>query len=270
MVSASKLRRAQATLMAARPFAAKLREMLAHLASGSELAAHPLFQPRSGRRKVLTLFTSDRGLAGSFNNNIIKQAEERMKSEPDAQWELLCVGKKGRDYFARRRWPILEAVTGLRGQPDVAAARRIAQTLIDRFRAGACDSVTLLYSAYISSVRYRTTFLQYLPIDPGSFAVPPAVARPASRMRLDYFFDPSPAAVFEALLPRFLASQIYITMAEVCTSEHSARMIAMNNATKNCKEMGDLLTLKMNKARQAAITKELLDIVGGANALKAG
>jgi F-type H+-transporting ATPase subunit gamma len=268
MVSDSKLRRAQATLLAGRPYAAKLREMLANLASGGELREHPLFARREGPRKILVLFTSDRGLAGSFNNNIIKQAEERLKSEPQTQWQLFCVGRKGRDYFARRRWPILDSVVGQRGQPDVAVARRIATTLIERFLANQCDSVTLLYSAYVSSVFYRTTFLQYLPIDPKSFEAPAGGAGPAARTRLDYLFDPSAEAVFEALLPRLLASQTYITMAEVATSEHSARMIAMNNATKNCLEMGDALTLKMNKARQAAITKELLDIVGGANALK--
>ena len=270
MVAASKLRRAQAVLMAGRPYAAKLQELLAHLAEGSALGEHPLFRERQGRRKVLVIFTADRGLSGSFNANIIKQAEELLRSEPETQWQLVCIGRKGRDHFRRRQWPILESVVGLRGHPELAEARRIATLLLDLYNAGRCDSIRLLYSAFISMVVYRPTLVRYLPMSPESLGLKLDEESERAARNIDYLLEPSAKEVFDAILPRYLSSRIYITMAEVATSEHSARMIAMNNATKNCSEMSDALTLRMNKARQNTITKELLDIVGGAEAQKQG
>jgi F-type H+-transporting ATPase subunit gamma len=270
MVSASKLRRAQSTLMAGRPYAAKLQELLAHLAGGPALAEHPLFQPREGHRKILVLFTADRGLCGSFNSNIVKMAEELMKSEPRTQWQLVCVGRRGRDYFQRRNATILESVLDLKGHPSIEEARRISHMLVARYLAGECDSVWLLYSAFVSSVVYDPTLERYLAMSPESLGLDAdadGLPHPPRR-GVDYLFDPNAKEVFESLLPRFLAAKIYITMAEVMTSEHSARMVAMNNATKNCDEMGDSLTLRLNNARQAQITKDLLDIVGGAEALR--
>jgi F-type H+-transporting ATPase subunit gamma len=265
MVAASKLRRAQGVLMAARPYAGKLQQLLAQLASGSELTANKLFQPQHGNHKVLVIFTADRGLNGSFNTNIIKAAEETLKRDPTAHWQLICVGKKGRDYFAKRKWPILESVTTLRGQADLPEARRIADLLVNGFLAGQFAEVWLLYSAFISTVVYRPTLVQYLPMSSENLGRAPV---PDTGRQLNYIMEPSPARVLETLLPRYLASKLFITMAEVTTSEHSATMIAMNNATKNCKELADTLTLKLNKARQASITKELQEIVGGAEALK--
>lgn len=271
MVAASKLRRAQATLLAGRPYAAKLQELLAHLARGSVLSNHPLFQEREERCKVLVIFTSDRGLSGSFNANIIKYAEEFLRSEPQTQWQLVCIGRKGRDYFAKRQWPILDSVIGLRGQPDLPEARRLSEALQNLFLTGQCDSVWLLYSAFVSTIFYRPTITRYLPMTPESLGLaPPGEFEHHHGEIIDYILDPSAGEVLNELLPRSLSSRIYITMAEVATSEHSARMIAMNNATKNCTEMSDQLTLKLNKARQGSITKELLEIVGGAEALKTG
>lgn len=267
MVAASKLRRAQSALMAARPYAAKLQELLSHLAGGELLAHNPLFKERAGNRKILVLFTSDRGLSGSFNVNIIKAAEELMRSEPQTQWELICIGRKGRDHFVRRKAPILDSVINLGGKADLAEARRIARMLVDLFMEGRADAVVLLYSEFISTVVYRPTSAQYLPLTPEALGLE-AEGEAHKGYDIDYILEPSAQEVFDQLLPRFLSSKIFITMAEVATSEHSARMIAMNNATKNCSEMVDSLTLKANKARQNAITRELLDIVAGAEALK--
>lgn len=265
MVSASKLRRTQGILMAGRPYAGKLQELIAHVAGGSA-SEHPLFQPREGSRKLLVLFTADRGLCGSFNTNLINQAERLMKSEPETQWELVCVGKRGIDYFGRRRWPIVNKVVGLGGQPDSDEARRIADYVLKRYENNEVDKVLLLYSSFISTVRYLPTLAQYLPMTPEALGLDEAVEKKSGAQR-NYIMEPSPEALFDSLLPRYLSSKIYISMAETNTSEHSARMIAMNNATKNCKELSTDLTLRMNRARQDTITKELLDIVGGAEAL---
>jgi len=270
MVAASKLRRTQQVLLAGRPYCAKLQELLAHLASGSQLSEHPLFREREGRRKVLVVFTADRGLSGSFNANIIKNAEQILRAEPEAQWQLVCVGRKGRDYFARRQWPILESLVGLGGTPDLAQARRLAALLLDLYTSDRADSIWLLYSAFVSMVVYRPTLARYLPLSAESLGFKPGAESAHDHHAVDYLFDPSADEVFDQLLPRFLSSRLYITLAEVTTSEHSARMIAMNNATKNCTDMADNLTLRLNKARQATITKELLEIVGGAEALKTG
>jgi F-type H+-transporting ATPase subunit gamma len=272
MVAAAKLRRTQGALAAGRPYATKLRELLAHLAEGSELGSHPLFVPREGNRKILVLYTADRGLCGSYNSNAIKRAEEVLRAEPDAQWQLVTIGRRGHDYFQRRRWPILDSVRTLGGQADGAEAQRVARLLVGRYLAGEIDGVWLLYQAFVSSVLSRPTLVRYLSLTPEALGLDEKGGRNATARhdgpRVDYLLEPSAGAVFDALLPRFLASRIYITMAEAAASEHSARMVAMNNATMNCDEMSDSLTLRMNNARQASITKELLEIVGGANAIQ--
>lgn len=268
MVSAAKLRRAQATLMAARPYAQKLQEMLSHVANSTLILEHPLFKPRAGNRKIMVLFSADRGLCGSFNANLIKEAETRLRNETETQWQLVTVGKRGRDYFGRRKWPILRSWEGFRGQADSAAAREIATFLLEQFEAEYVDEIVLLYPQYVSTVLSRPTLAQYLPLTPEALGL--KIDETDNSHEVDYILEPDAESVFDLLLPRYLSSKIYITMAELATSEHSARMVAMNNASKNCKELGNALTLKMNKARQASITKELLEIVAGAEAIKAG
>lgn len=272
MVASAKLRRAQGNLNAARPYAGKLSQVLARLAEDPSLNRHPLFQPRQGARRILVLFTSDRGLCGSFNANIINYAEDIMEAEPDAQWQLVCVGRKGRDYFQRRSVEILDSYIGQSDQADLETAWTIADRLVERYLAGQCDSIALVYMRFISTVVYRPTLDRYLGLSREAVAddaVPHAAAPDARETReLEYIFEPSRQAVLESLLPRYLRSRIFITMAEAAASEHSARMVAMNNATSNCSDLADDLTLKMNRARQDTITKELLDIVGGAEALR--
>ena len=267
MVSAAKLRRSQTILMAGRPYAKKLQELLGHVSGSSFVEEHPLFQRREGNRQILVLFTADRGLCGSFNTQIITKTEKMLNADTANQWELVCIGKRGHDYFRKRRWPIVESVLTLSGQPDGAEARRVVGYLLRRYEEETCDEIRLMYTSYISTVAYKPVEAQYLPLTPEGLGLDTGDEGPG--FETDYIIEPSAEVLFNSLLPSYLGSKLYITMAEVCTSEHSARMIAMNNATKNCTELGDSLTLKLNKARQASITTELLDIVGGAEALNA-
>ncbi|MBI3735699.1 ATP synthase F1 subunit gamma, partial [Candidatus Sumerlaeota bacterium] len=267
MVSAAKLRRAQSVLMAGRPYAANLQQLLSYLAGSATVGAHPLFEQREEKKVTLVIFTAERGLCGSFNANIIKMAEAMLKKNPEKQWELFCIGKKGREYFKKRQWPIVESIVGLSGKPEVDVAKKISDKLLERFTSRQTDAVYLLYSAFVTMAVYRPTAAKFLSLDAAELSKAGGKAAGPKAQALDYILEPSPERVFDALLPRYLTSKIYITMAEVMTSEHSARMLAMNNATKNCNELADTLTLRMNKARQAQITRELIDIVGGAQAV---
>lgn len=265
MVSAAKLRRAQDTLLAGRPYATKLQELLGRVASSGSVD-HPLFTQRAGGRKVLVLVTADRGLAGSFNAQLIKRAEQILKSEP---MDLVCVGKKGYDWFKNRRFKILFHVTDIGGKLSADRSNDIADRLMDMFLGDQVDEVHVLYNKFVSTLVFRTTVEKLLPLDPESLLgeAQEAVAA-AGKANSDYLFEPDSGAVLGSLLPRYVRSKMYIVLAETFAAEHSARMVAMSAATKNCQELIESVSLQMNKARQAAITKEILEIVGGAEALK--
>ncbi len=267
MVSAAKLRRAQAVLMAGRPYARKLQELLAYLAESEATAGHPLFAERDPRRSLMVVFTADRGLCGAFNANLIRLVEQELSRPGETTWELYCVGRKGADYFRRRRWPIARVWQGLSGRPDVAVADAIMGDLVERFLTGQADAIWLYYQTFVTMAVFRPRMEKFLNLEAAALRGAAQPGASQERAAREYLLEPSASAVFDALLPRYLSSKIYITMAEVFTSEHSARMIAMNNATKNCEELVDTLTLRLNKARQAQITRELIDIVGGAEAV---
>ena len=267
MVSASKLRRAQAVLMAGRPYAAKLQELLSHLGGSASVAEHPLFEQREGSNRIMVVFTGDRGLCGAFNNNLLRLVEKELRGQRDKQWQLYCIGKKGADYFQRREWPIIHTYQELGGRPEIGVAREISEDLHARFTSGQTDAIYFYYQAFVSLAVYRPTLAKFLNLEPGELAGENQEAAQGASPA-DYILEPSADEVFNSLLPRYLTSKVYITLAEVFTAEHSARMIAMNLATKNCKEISDALTLQLNKARQAGITSELLEIVGGAEAVK--
>lgn len=267
MVAAAKLRRAQEVLLAARPYAHKLQELLGYLATSSAVQEHPLFAEREERRRTMVLFTSDRGLAGSFNTNIIRMVEVEMKSRPEFNWELYCIGRKGHDYFRRRDWPIIEARTGLSGRPETGFAQQINEDLLQRYLAGETDAIYFAYPRFVSMAVNRPTITKFLKLDADELVARGDADKAHRGVELDYILEPSAQEVFESLVPRFLTSKIYITLAETFTSEHSARMLAMNNATRNCNELMEELTLKLNKARQQQITNELIDIIGGAQAV---
>jgi F-type H+-transporting ATPase subunit gamma len=265
MVSAAKLRRAQAALYAARPYIRGLATLLGRLAPQAEASGHPLFAQRHVRKSTLVLFTADRGLCGSYNGNLIRIAEDHLKSHKLGSMNLVCVGRRGAEYFGRRQWPIAEKYAGFGGVLDQAKSDALAQSLVDRFLSQDTDEIYLLYSTFVSTAVSRPTYEKYLDLDLSALM---RYAPPEDREVVDYAFEPSRERVFEQLLPNYLKSKILIAMAEAFTSEHSARMLAMHNASQNCDEMVDSLTLSLNKARQSTITSDLLDIVGGAEALQ--
>jgi F-type H+-transporting ATPase subunit gamma len=264
MVAAAKLRRTQAALAAARPYAEKIQALLARVAASvAGEWVHPLLARREEKRIALVLFTGDRGLCGAFNANLIRQAEQFLARWNKADVEIYGVGKRGRDYFARRDWKILGQTADLRGRVDFQAMRAVASRLCEHYLSRAADAVYLCYNAPLSAIASEGQIEKFLPLDPAGMGM----AKGAG-VSGEYIFEPSREQVLAQLLPRYCESKLYAVLAEALTAEHSARMLAMNSATKNCEELIDTLTLRMNKARQAAITKEIGEIMGGAEALR--
>lgn len=264
MVSAAKLRRTQSTMQSARPFARKLELLLGRLALSPKAQEHPLFESRaeSGLPKLFVLFTSDRGLAGAFNANLIKRAERELAANPGSL--LFCVGRKGRDYFRKRLGDrLIGSKVDLNAKLDGDVANEIANVMLDAWNQRRVSEINLVCSHFVSTATNRPVKSRYLPLESEAFGLSTEeAAKP-----IDYLLEPTPERVFDALLPRYLRSKVYLTLAESFTSEHASRMLAMNNATKNSEELGNKLTLQMNKARQAAITTEIVEIVSGAEAL---
>ena len=263
MVAASKLRRAQSKALSARPYAAKISEMLGNLAGAASELDHPLFKAREVKNVALVLVTSDRGLCGAYNANLLRGAEHRLRAAPPAGsrpvvTSLVLVGKKGRDYFRRRRYPVLAAHTPLPTEASLEFARTLTQDLIARFLSGEVDRVEIMFTRFISALNRKVIVDPFLPVGAGA-----AESAPTSSI-----FEPDAESIFAELLPRYATAKLFAALADALASEHSARMIAMGSARKNAGELIDLLTLRRNRLRQAAITKELLDIVGGAEALK--
>jgi len=263
MVSAAKLRRSQSEMNAAKPFQKKLEMLLARLSRSPKAQENPLFQSRAGLEapNLLVLFTSDRGLCGGFNTYLIKAADKYLKAHPDA----LCyfVGRKGYDYFKKRISgdQIVGTYIDYGAKLDGEATDRISKEIREMFDNKAVKNIDLICSEFISTSTNVPQQTRYLPLEASAFE------DVDDDKDIDYILEPSPEAIFEALLPRYLSSRIYLAVAENLASEHSSRMLAMNSATKNCDELSDKLTLQMNKARQAAITTEILEIVAGADAL---
>ena len=265
MVAAAKLRRAQQRIEQARPYADKMDQMLSHLASASTgEIIHPYFEEREPRKKTLVVIASDRGLCGSFNSNIIRRASQWIEAADGAEKELVLLGKKGNDFFKRRPTPVIRYWGDWSGVLDYNRARDIVRFLTDRFVAGETDRINLLYTQFVSSSKYRVISEDYLPVPRPE--VPEQHEEETGA--LDYIFEPNAEKIYAALMPGYAATKLVTAMADSFASEHGSRMIAMNGATKNAGEMIDSLTLEYNKARQAQITNELLDVVSGAEALK--
>jgi len=273
MVAAAKLRRAQARALAARPYAIKLTEMLEHLAAvardqelpGPAFAGAPA--AREPKHTALVLVGSDRGLCGSFNAALFRAAEERLRAAEPGSLSLVVVGKKGRDYFRRRAWPVLATFTDQGADANVEFARRVTADLLERFQSGAVDRVEILYTRFLSATRRRVTRESFLPIGAEPEGEVPGVPG-AGRAVRDVIFEPGLEPIFEALLPRFAVARLFAALADSRASEEAARMLAMGAATKNAGELLDLLVLQRNRLRQTMITREILDIVGGAEALR--
>jgi len=258
MVSAAKLRRAQEAAVAARPYAQKLSELLQAVASAITDEAHPLLRAAEEPARVrLVVLTSDRGLCGAYNAALLRQAEAFMRRQSGREVSLTIVGRKGVDYFRRRSATIADRHVQIPG-PSVALAREIATKVSSEFAEGRVDRVELLYSAFRSALSQVPTFETLLPV-----AVKSEGAAP-----IEHLMEPDRAALLGRLLPQFVEVRIYRALLEAAASEQGARMTAMDSATTNAAKMIFSLTLAMNRARQAAITKELMEIVSGAEALR--
>jgi len=258
MIAAARLRRAQEAAERARPFATKLSELFAAVAAGIEPEAHPLLARREERRIDLLVLTSDRGLCGGYNANLLRFTDATMRDRPGATAAVTVVGRKGLEYFRRRGVPLVTHRLGILTTPARTLAVDLAEVLTSRFVAGETDAVFLVYNRFRSAISQIPTLVPLLPV------APPAVdAAP-----VDYIFEPERPALLAVLLPRYVETLITQALLEAVASEHGARMTAMDSATNNAADMIERLTLSMNRARQATITKELMEIVGGAEALK--
>ncbi len=256
MVSAAKLRRAQEAMFAARPYARKMMEVLNSLASRAQPELHPLLQEHGDERVLLVIVTSDKGLCGGFNANILRAATRFLEERAGKQLLLECIGRKGRDFFKRRRWKIRGEHVGVFQSVKFAAAKAIATDLIRAYEAAELDQVYLLYNEFKSVIQQRIVVERLLPIER-------LLLRP-TEPALDYLYEPDPARIFEEMLPRHVEVQVFRALLESAAAEHGARMSAMDAATNNASDMIDRLTLYMNKVRQAAITKEIIEVVSGA------
>ena len=259
MVAAAKLRRAQERMMSARPYAAALRKVLSSLSSRVDIAKHPLLQEREQENKVLLLVvTADRGLCGAFNTNVLRAAQNAIADKRWQEVHLLPIGRKAFDFFKRRPQPIRRQATHVYQALSIETAREIANTLVEDFITGEFDAVYVLYNEFKSIIAQRVTLERMLPLD-RSFT---ETTEPA----IEYLYEPSAEAILNDLLPKHIEFQLYRVLLESAASEQGARMTAMEAATKNAGELIDHLTLTYNRIRQAAITKEIIEIVSGAAA----
>jgi len=267
MVSAAKLRRAQEAVVAARPFANKLQQVIDSLARREDQDAHPLLAQRGQGKALIVLITSDRGLCGGFNGNVSKSVERHIRANPDGyeQLDLLLIGRKGNDYLKRRPgmniFKVYENFLGT-GQVSYAPASLIGQELVELFESEQYDAVFLAFNAFRSAISQEPLIKQVLPV------VPAVEESDSGEYLVDYLYEPNVTEVLSQLLPKYVEVQIFRAFLESVASEHGARMSAMDSASKNATEMIGKLTLQYNRARQAAITKELMEIISGAESIK--
>ena len=266
LVAAAKLRRAQERIISARPYATKMAELLGNLVSGqgSEDAAHPLLEQREGPRRQIVIITADKGLAGAFNSNIIRRSLEFVRSSNTTEITLVVVGRKARDFYRRRPFTIKRDMIGFWDKLAYSHAQELADYFMAQYLDGEVDEVHLIYNEFRSVAVQRPVRVQLLPIPKT------AAAGTEGDASVDYIYEPSPEAILGDLLPRHVRMQVYRALMESLAGEYGARMTAMEAATKAAKDMINILSIQYNKARQEKITKELLDIVGGAEALKQG
>jgi len=264
MVASSRLRRAQDRVLGARPFARLGTELISSLAMRVDPATHPLLAERDltrpGSTVLLIVVTADKGLCGAFNTNIIKEAGRFITAVPGRNITMTLVGRKGRDFFRRRGYPVTYERVNVFGRLDFDHARGVAKTAIEEFTSGRVDAVHLVFNEFKSILQQRLVTEQLLPIP--RRAIPDRKEPP-----IDYVYEPSAEELLDVLLPRFVETAIWQALLESAAAEHAARMTAMDAATRNAGEVIDSLTLYMNKVRQAAITREIIEVVSGAEAL---
>ena len=262
MVSAAKLRRAQESVLRARPYADKMRDVIRDLSIRVEMDRHPLLMRRNVKKREIFVITSDRGLCGGFNQNLIRETTQLIeKKEEDLEAvQLSIVGRKGLEFFKRRETPVRKEYPNILGDIDYSVAATLGKDIVSSYESGKFDELLLVYTHFRSVISQEVTVQGILPIEP--------IDVPEDAVVTEYIYEPSEAEILNALLPRYIEVQLFRAMLESLASEYGARMTAMDSATNNANEMIDKLTLEMNRARQAAITKELMEIVGGAEALK--
>jgi len=262
MVAASKLRRAQERVVGTRPFANQAKHVLSSIAARVDQTSHPLLVQRPGVRTgktMLIVLTSDRGLCGSFNTNIVKAVGQFLREHAGREVSLGLVGKKGREALGRRGFPIRFEYTPMPKVIGFAEAEAVAAPAMQDFTSGAVDSVHLVYNEFKSVIAQKLVIEQLLPMAPIEVAKDAAAG-------IEYLYEPSPQRIFDELLPRLVEAQVLRALLESAAAEHAARMTAMDAATRNSAEMIEGLTLTMNKVRQAAITREIIEVVSGAQA----
>ena len=267
MVAAARLRRAQESVASARPYAEKMREVMQSLggnAGGS--VQHPLLRQGEGEPKNVgvILITGDRGLCGAYNSNVIRRTLEAVRPFGTGRTRLICIGKKGATFFRRREYPIVAEFPAPLPGVTFATAQNLAKTARDLFESGEIDVLYLIYTQFFSAMTQRPRTIQILPLEPPQEDTTPAVAG----SKADYIFEPGPEQILGSLLPRYVDTQVYQAMIESMASFFGAQMTSMSSATDNAGKMISTLTLSLNRARQATITKEIAEIVGGAEALK--
>jgi F-type H+-transporting ATPase subunit gamma len=266
MVAAARLRRAQEAIVSARPYARKLGELLRHLVTKVDVSLNPLLVGREPNSVLLVVVTADRGLCGSFNSNIVKAAVQRLGSQGDVVSKVMTIGRKGTEFFGKRKFDVISKHPGIFSDLDFDHARAFIQEITEGYLEGKFDRVEVIYNEFKSVIQQRIVVEQLLPIPPEETQ---AAEHKGGVSLVDYIYEPSAAEIVNALVPRHLNYQMWRILLESNAAEQGARMSAMDNATENARELIRDLTLKFNNARQASITKELLEIVSGAEALKA-
>lgn len=256
-VSAAKLRRAQERVLSARPYANQLRSVLGDIGRKVEGVTHPLLERRDERRVLLIVITADRGLCGAFNPNIFRTVHGFLSGRQDRQVQIVPVGRKSRDFFRRRNLPIVAEFVNVFARLDYGVARDIAQVAVQCYSQNETDAVYLVYNEFKSIIQQRIVAEALLPLAQSEFDANHSV---------DFIFEQPPQQLFDALLPRYVETQIFRALLESAAAEHGARMAAMDSATRNAGEMIEGLTLNMNRVRQAAITREIIEVVSGAGA----
>jgi F-type H+-transporting ATPase subunit gamma len=263
MVAAAHLRKSQERIVNARPMARQIARVLGDLAARVDPSTHPLLHqpgPGEGRRVLVVVMTADKGMCGSFNANIIRAASNYVLEHREQEITLGVIGRRGRDFFARRNYPTRFELINFTRKPGYEHAQAIAREVTTAFTAHEADRVFLAYNEFKSVLQQRIVINQLLPIPRGQFEPGDPTAL------VDYLYEPSPQQIFNELLPRLVEFQIFTALLESAAAQNAAQMVAMDNATKNSGEVIDTLTLTMNKVRQAAITREIIEVVSGAEA----
>lgn len=258
-VSAAKLRRAQDRVFSARPYATQLKRLLGNLTARLENVTHPLLEVRPEQRILLIVVTADRGLCGAFNTNIVRAASAFLREHAAQTVSLVTVGRKGRDFFRRRGISIRSEFINIFSKLDYGHARDISETVVQAYSEAEIDSAYIVYNEFKSVIQQRVVVEKLLPLSSADLQ--------ESTSQPDYIFEQPPQEIFNRLLPRYVEVQIYRALLESAASEHGARMASMDTASRNAGDMIDMLTLNMNRVRQAAITREIIEVVSGAGAL---